>query len=47
MSSSDNQDEPEPIESETVPYSAPDGREHILDVDGEAPKVIKKPLSEQ
>jgi hypothetical protein len=46
MSNTDNQDEPEPIEPETVPYKTPDGREHILDLDVEAPKVIKKPQSE-
>ncbi|MFI5212411.1 MAG: hypothetical protein ACHQTE_00430 [Candidatus Saccharimonadales bacterium] len=46
MSNPDNQDEPKPIESETVPYSAPDGKDHILDLDAEAPNVIKKPLSE-
>lgn len=47
MSDNGNQDEPEPIESETTPYSAPDGREHILEVGDEAPNVIKKPKLEQ
>ena len=47
MSNNNTPDEPEPIESETKPYSAPDGREHILEIGDEAPTVIKKPLSEQ
>lgn len=46
MSDTPSPDEPAPIESETTPYSAPDGREHILEVGDEAPVVIKKIKSE-
>lgn len=45
-SSPKNEDDDTPIQSESTPYMAPDGREHIIEIDAEAPENTKSPQSQ-